>query len=490
MEEIIQEKISADHLLYVSLKYTKTCDVIINLLLRWKKMIETSIDEILKRAKKKKKISTKKKKKGKKRAPKRIAKKKKKAPSRRLPAKKPILAKKPAPAAPAAPAKKAIEPTKIVPSVPPPVSPISKIPVLPPPKQIPQAIIQKPSAIIQTAPPTKKPRFSSEQLGTSSVMVGTTTIAPKNFESTIDALITQLKSQQPPVSTTNDFTVVTCNLLNQDPYNRHRNKQIQNPLTAPAKELLFLSAFVDPQIFQHADLLLFQEVFYNQQESQNDRPDELKNIPAYYHTVSCKIGPNACVHNGTATAYNINKFDLTKQEYFWLPDPDNASSVSFGVLFTKLQLKTGTKKSIGVFNTYIPTPQWKLGTIFSPTGPFNFVTQKMNENIDITAWIFAGDFNYSNRTRVKNLVKQKIKRLGKDGISEKTVGMIVTAKSTSKGDLQSAPDYLFYDTRGLQLNSLTMFPQNFQNLISHQTGSNTYSYFSDHKAIIAKFTIT
>ena len=57
MEEIIQEKISADHLLYVSLKYTKTCDVIINLLLRWRKMIETSINEILKHAKKRKKIS-------------------------------------------------------------------------------------------------------------------------------------------------------------------------------------------------------------------------------------------------------------------------------------------------------------------------------------------------------------------------------------------------------------------------------------------------
>ena len=56
MEEIIQEKISADHLLYVSLKYTKTCDVIMNLLLRWKRMIETSIDKILEHAKKKKKI--------------------------------------------------------------------------------------------------------------------------------------------------------------------------------------------------------------------------------------------------------------------------------------------------------------------------------------------------------------------------------------------------------------------------------------------------
>lgn len=56
MEEIIQEKISADHLLYVSLKYTKTCDVITNLLLRWKEMIDLSIDTILKHAKKKKKI--------------------------------------------------------------------------------------------------------------------------------------------------------------------------------------------------------------------------------------------------------------------------------------------------------------------------------------------------------------------------------------------------------------------------------------------------
>ena len=58
MERIIQEKISADHLLYVSLKYTKTCDVINNLLLRWRKMIETSIEQILKHAKKKKKISS------------------------------------------------------------------------------------------------------------------------------------------------------------------------------------------------------------------------------------------------------------------------------------------------------------------------------------------------------------------------------------------------------------------------------------------------
>jgi hypothetical protein len=53
MEEIIQEKISADHLLYVSLKYTKTCDVIMNLLLRWKRMIEVSIEKIFEHAKKK-----------------------------------------------------------------------------------------------------------------------------------------------------------------------------------------------------------------------------------------------------------------------------------------------------------------------------------------------------------------------------------------------------------------------------------------------------
>lgn len=55
MDEIIKEKISADHLLYVSLKYTKTCDVIINLLLRWKAMIDLSMDNLIEKAKKQKK---------------------------------------------------------------------------------------------------------------------------------------------------------------------------------------------------------------------------------------------------------------------------------------------------------------------------------------------------------------------------------------------------------------------------------------------------
>jgi hypothetical protein len=55
MERIIKEKISADHLLYVSLKYTKTCDVIINLLLRWKIMIDLGMDLLVEKAKKQKK---------------------------------------------------------------------------------------------------------------------------------------------------------------------------------------------------------------------------------------------------------------------------------------------------------------------------------------------------------------------------------------------------------------------------------------------------
>jgi hypothetical protein len=55
MEAIIKEKISADHLLYVSLKYTKTCDVIVNLLLRWKNMIELGMDRLVKKVKKERK---------------------------------------------------------------------------------------------------------------------------------------------------------------------------------------------------------------------------------------------------------------------------------------------------------------------------------------------------------------------------------------------------------------------------------------------------
>lgn len=47
VEDIIKEKTSADHLLYVSLKYTKTCDVILNLLDRWRNMIEVCFDKLI-----------------------------------------------------------------------------------------------------------------------------------------------------------------------------------------------------------------------------------------------------------------------------------------------------------------------------------------------------------------------------------------------------------------------------------------------------------
>jgi hypothetical protein len=58
IEKIMKEKISADHLLYVSLKYTKTCDVIINLVKRWTIMIDDCILGLLEQLKKKKKIKT------------------------------------------------------------------------------------------------------------------------------------------------------------------------------------------------------------------------------------------------------------------------------------------------------------------------------------------------------------------------------------------------------------------------------------------------
>ena len=56
ISDILKEKISADHLLYVSLKYTKTCDVILNLIARWKSMIEMGYDGLLESALKNKKI--------------------------------------------------------------------------------------------------------------------------------------------------------------------------------------------------------------------------------------------------------------------------------------------------------------------------------------------------------------------------------------------------------------------------------------------------
>ena len=54
--EIEREKKMAQHLFYVSMKYTKTCDVILNLLERWERLINVCIEILLKLAKKAKKI--------------------------------------------------------------------------------------------------------------------------------------------------------------------------------------------------------------------------------------------------------------------------------------------------------------------------------------------------------------------------------------------------------------------------------------------------
>ena len=57
-QKIEKEKRAADHLLYVSLKYTKTCDVILNLILRWQSMVDESINALLEKAKKKRLVSS------------------------------------------------------------------------------------------------------------------------------------------------------------------------------------------------------------------------------------------------------------------------------------------------------------------------------------------------------------------------------------------------------------------------------------------------
>jgi hypothetical protein len=54
--EVEREKKMAQHLFYVSMKYTKTCDVILNLIDRWERLIDLGIEMLLRQAKKAKKI--------------------------------------------------------------------------------------------------------------------------------------------------------------------------------------------------------------------------------------------------------------------------------------------------------------------------------------------------------------------------------------------------------------------------------------------------
>lgn len=54
--EIEQEKRIAEHLFYVSLKYAKTTDVILNLIIRWESILNKCVELLLRRAKKDREI--------------------------------------------------------------------------------------------------------------------------------------------------------------------------------------------------------------------------------------------------------------------------------------------------------------------------------------------------------------------------------------------------------------------------------------------------
>lgn len=56
LNEIERERKMAQHLFYVSLKYTKTVDVILNLIERWEKMTDKCIELLLRQTKKAKKL--------------------------------------------------------------------------------------------------------------------------------------------------------------------------------------------------------------------------------------------------------------------------------------------------------------------------------------------------------------------------------------------------------------------------------------------------
>jgi hypothetical protein len=57
VDRILKEKTSADHLLYVSMKYTKTCDVILNLISRWTQLLDIAFDVLIEKQIEKKKLS-------------------------------------------------------------------------------------------------------------------------------------------------------------------------------------------------------------------------------------------------------------------------------------------------------------------------------------------------------------------------------------------------------------------------------------------------
>ncbi len=294
------------------------------------------------------------------------------------------------------------------------------------------------------------------------------------------------------------FSIATCNVLYQAYYIQYVTS---NPIAVKERCTYFRKALRDQAALLDADILCFQEWPYHpgilRSQFEMDKliidnaaitkkeyfEDTATIQPRSFMTALKRAFPPAdyyyvmdsCAQkDGVLTLINKNKFTLESYEFYTLT-PNKK------ILTTLISYKGG-KKHLGVINAHIPFKRSQ-----EMPEAFEIIHAKMKCYSKSYTWVICGDFNYTVLKGTSVLDKDRYHTLKHYFRGMKSnADYHVQPTSTSGEKNFNLNDFIFFDSRQLTPQKLSIYPEDYKKLLRHVNPTND-KYFSDHAVVRMKF---
>ncbi len=257
-----------------------------------------------------------------------------------------------------------------------------------------------------------------------------------------------------------DFTVASCNVLQQSAYEKHPIKGTDPKLM---QDLTLRQHYFDesPLVKNTPDIIALQEYY------ENDSPNINLSTDLFY----------VQQQNGLYLASNKNIFNLQAEGSIFF---ETTTAENFGFLYQILTPIQNPQKTVGIINAHL------RGSTPAPGNAayIKFIAHLIEKNPHTNQWIIMGDFNsqYDGTTLQKWIDENKL-----------TVRSTETTNydNNQKGKNKLVKfDYIL--SKNIQRSNDTVYPntqQQMARLLTHSNKDATRDYFSDHAILMATFTI-
>lgn len=259
-----------------------------------------------------------------------------------------------------------------------------------------------------------------------------------------------------------DFSVVTCNILNEKWYNQF-SKDKSKKMEIFFRQQLFNQAFQESNQFVGKDIITLQE-WTEQGSLQIPRKEDYQFVPA---------------SDDNAILYNASKFELMHAEEIKYSPALGGKNFQYVVL----KIKDGSDRKIAIVNTHFKGGSGGNGYDYTTlrTVQFEAITDHITKKPAVSATIICGDLNTDINANILDLAAWK------NALPLKKM----TARKPGENIAGEVIDYILYQGDLRLAQAATYYPSSIESLLSHgHQDDKGKGYFSDHMLIAAYFSIT